>query len=133
MCCWCSYCGDGVRNGSEVCDGAAGPLCYGTGTVSCNADCSANPAASSCKAFCGDNLRNGSEQCDGWDVPQCHNATTPVGCTWDCKIVLQSCTAGYCGDGKKNGVEQCDGADLTKPCPQATCTAYCEIDTTLCP
>lgn len=61
-------CGNGMLNGSEVCDGSNlnGQTCaslgFVGGTLACNASCTFNTA--SC-TMCGNGLLNGSEVCDG--------------------------------------------------------------------
>ena len=71
------WCGDGVVNGGELCDGtdlgmsvagAAVADCtdlgfYDPGAVSCTPLCTYNTGA--CAGFCGDGLVNGGELCDG--------------------------------------------------------------------
>jgi hypothetical protein len=71
------YCGDGVRNGPEVCDPGdathpttdfGGLLCqsygYHTGGLVCSADCS-SIMTTGCSEYCGDTSLNGQELCDG--------------------------------------------------------------------
>ncbi len=78
-----AYCGDGTKNGAEVCDqGAANGVNYGVG--SCGYDCKAGP-------FCGDKVRNGAEECDG-------SANCNSNCTLD----------PFCGDGVISVGEDCD-------------------------
>jgi hypothetical protein len=85
-CTWDEWCGDGIVNGVEECDG--GDYCL--------ADCTWGE-------WCGDGIVNGNEECDGGDY------------------CLADCTWGeWCGDGIVNGVEECDGGDY--------CLADCTWD-----
>ncbi len=64
----CFYCGDGVRNALEDCDGAdlGGQTCAGLGftggNLSCSAQCTYNTGA--CTS-CGNNIIDAGEICDG--------------------------------------------------------------------
>ena len=84
----CTYCGDGVRNGGESCDGAdlGGQTCNGLGfsggTLSCNGDCSYNTAA--CQSIvCG----NG----------QCQQGEDSCNCAQDCPDDPGTCSPCQCG------------------------------------
>jgi len=80
-----NFCGDGVVNGTEVCDrGGLNGREYGP--TSCGYDCLAGPR-------CGDGIRNGAEECDG--TPNCSASCT----------LLPSC-----GDGllAESAGEECD-------------------------
>jgi cysteine-rich repeat protein len=67
------YCGDGIKNGAEVCDtdDFGGLVCgnfnYYGGTPTCASECGAIDTAS-CEGYCGDGEINGAEQCDGVDT-----------------------------------------------------------------
>jgi len=72
----CTFCGDGMREGTELCDGAqlGGATCQmfampgdtaSGGTPACNAICM--PTVGTC-TFCGDNSQEGTEECDGTDL-----------------------------------------------------------------
>ncbi len=64
----CGTCGNGAREGTEDCDGAALGACE-----ACAADCTCTPAV------CGNDVIEGSEACDGTDLGVCG-----FGCEADC-------------------------------------------------
>jgi hypothetical protein len=118
------YCGDGMLNGAEVCDGTdlGGQDCvslgYGAGTAVCNAACDAIDV-SGCGPgpSCGNDLIEGVEVCDGTDLggDDCtdhgfYGGT--LGCLANCTGLDTSGCAGRCGDGITNGPEVCDGTDV---------------------
>ena len=85
----CQYCGDGVRNGPEACEGAdlGGQTCQslgysGGGTLKCSATC--NPDVSGCvNIVCG----NG----------QCQPGEDSCNCPGDCPDDPNSCSSCQCG------------------------------------
>lgn len=100
------YCGDGIVNGNEECDGEAGVGQYQT----CSNQCLLIDLT-----YCGDNIKqtpndvglggpqnDGYEECDGIDGVGDNQA-----CTEQCTLINLE----YCGDGIKNGEEECDGTD----------------------
>jgi cysteine-rich repeat protein len=96
-------CGNGVREGIEVCDGADAELCPGA----CLGDCTC-PLDQ-----CGNGILEGGEQCDGADDDAC-----PGLCLGDC-----SCESiPVCGNGIREGAEECDGSD------DAGCDGLCDIE-----
>ncbi len=120
-------CGDGLRSGTESCDGSdlgedscesLGFYAETTG-LACGLDCRFDTAG--CTGACGDGIVNGNEQCDGDDLGSATCQTAgfydPPGlacspfCTWD----VSACT-GRCGDGEINGGELCDGAPPDDTC-----------------
>ncbi len=117
-----AICGDGVKNGQEVCDGAelGAAVCtdvgfYG-GTLACNAQCQFN--TSGCVGRCGDGIVQGSadEQCDGTVLAgatceQLGYYGGTLACTDTCQLDETGCaTAGRCGDGTLDADnEDCDG------------------------
>lgn len=82
----CTYCGDGVRNGGEPCDGAdlGGQSCAGlgfsSGTLTCNGDCSYNTGA--CQSIvCGNGVcEAGEDSCNCGDCPDDPNACSSCEC-----------------------------------------------------
>ncbi len=120
-------CGDGMRTGTESCDGAdlGDASCMSLGFYSettglrCADDCRFD--TSGCSGACGDGILNGNEQCDSADLgtADCRSAGFYDGpglkcspfCIWD----VSSCT-GKCGDGEINGGELCDGVAPADTC-----------------
>jgi len=116
-------CGDGAKNGQEVCDGEnlGDAVCtdlgfYG-GTLACDAMCEFN--TSGCVGRCGDNIVQGSasEQCDGTVLAGAtcqqlgyHGGT--LACTSTCTFDESDCASfGRCGDDTLDtGSEDCDGS-----------------------
>lgn len=82
----CTYCGDGVKNGGEACDGndLAGQSCQGLGfsgggTLSCNA-CSFNTGGC-VNMVCGDGIcQPGEDSCNCPDCPDDPNTCSPCQC-----------------------------------------------------
>jgi hypothetical protein len=105
--CVLEYCGDGVLNGDEECDGTA----FKSG-FSADATCNQN----TCKVeSCGDGMITGTEDCDG--------AGMKSGFPKDATCNQTTCKAEYCGDGALNvEKEECDGTLIKPGFPQgATC------------
>ncbi|PIZ43552.1 hypothetical protein COY33_01310 [candidate division WWE3 bacterium CG_4_10_14_0_2_um_filter_42_7] len=110
-------CGDGITNGSEVCDGDF-QACLTTddyeGTSNCNQTCDGWEECHS-SDFCGDGMLNGLEQCDQRE--QNGIACLPLygqSCGY-CNAVCQNVTVTgpYCGDTLINGGEQCDDGNIS--------------------
>jgi hypothetical protein len=85
----CTYCGDGVRNGGESCDGGdiAGQTCQGLGfsgggALGCNGDCSFNTGGCQ-NIVCGDG--------------QCQPGEDSCGCPSDCADDPNTCSPCQCG------------------------------------
>ena len=103
------YCGDGIRNGDEICDdgennGEYRQLAPGY----CNSDCYGYSEG----GYCGDHIKNGNETCDYG------SSNGLINCDYgetSCKVCNSSCkerngNTSYCGDGYidyYNG-EECD-------------------------
>jgi fibro-slime domain-containing protein len=105
------YCGDGTKNGNEVCDlGSQNGITYGE--ASCTYDCKAGPR-------CGDGaVAKGKEACDDG----VNNGTPSSHCSTECKLLP------YCGDGIKKAPEQCDyGQFATDPDVYGGCTDMCVL------
>lgn len=90
-------CGNGVKEGSEVCDGAdlAGQSCttqgFASGTLSCASNCSSFVTSSCTSAStCGNNTKEINEACDGTDLDN-HTCITrgfasgTLGCNSNCQ------------------------------------------------
>lgn len=68
-------CGNGIKEGSEVCDGTdlGGQTCisngFASGTLSCNSNCaSLNTSSCTSASTCGNNTKEIGEACDGTDL-----------------------------------------------------------------
>jgi len=96
------YCGDGKRNGPELCDGAdhGAATCqafgYYEGTLTCLADCS-DFDLSGCSGYCGDGIVNGGEFCDGRDqqgdscTSYSRYSSGSLGCDSRCRRNSETC------------------------------------------
>lgn len=150
----CTYCGDGVREGTENCDTnqfgpntcatfAPGGTTVSGGMLSCTNGCAINSDACT---YCGDDNQEGTEVCDGTDVSAetCVSqgfVSGPLGCAANCMAYdFSACET--CGDGVADPGEECDGADLNGgDCATAegpgnigplTCDGGCNYDITAC-
>jgi len=139
-------CQDGVKNGSEECDGwdmgsqSCKTLGYDGGTLTCYNNCTFNTGG--CHK-CGDGVVAGAEQCDGAQLngKSCQTELFDGGtltCSNTCTLVTSGCYK--CGDGTKNGNEECDGTSLGgASCISMgfdggtlTCSPYCTYVNTAC-
>ncbi len=124
-----AVCGNGVKEGTEVCDtGANNGACPKT----CSATCTTNSCSGSGSgseeppAVCGNGKKEGTETCDAGSsngaCPRLCSAT----CTANtCVTVTSGSGSGFvCGDGKKEGTEVCDTGANNGACPK-TCSATC--------
>jgi len=104
-------CGDGILNGTELCD--EGPANKDGAYGGCSSTCTFGP-------YCGDgNLdAEAGEECD--DTVNLSAYNQPKGCGPGCRKVS------YCGDGKVDGLfgEECDNGDENG---KGLCTARCTI------
>lgn len=141
------FCGDGIINGKEKCDGTqlGGQTCkglgYDGGSLLCSASCQFNTI--SCYS-CGDGKLNGpTEQCDKGSLggKTCKSAGYYSGmlkCKKDCSLDYTGCTD--CGNGVLNIGEQCDGNQFGNHTCQTQgfytgtllCKAGCLFDTSKC-
>ena len=115
----CFRCGDGTKNGPELCDGtdlgsrACKDLGFEGGTLKCKADCGWFETSGCYK--CGDGKITGTDTCDGTDLDKkiCVDRGYEGGelkCNKDCTFNEGGCYK--CGDNKITGTDKCDGADL---------------------
>jgi len=123
-------CGNGRREGGELCDGADASFCSGAG---CNAQCL-------CNADCGNNNAELGEECDGTDA-------TPPLCTGRCGVPDNgfcdngTCVAGTVGssctiDANCDGTTgTCAGGQCTTGQVGLACTANadCNVRACTCP
>lgn len=139
------YCGNGIVEPGEACDGAdlGGSSCtsegYDGGTLGCGGGCQLD--ASQC---CSDQCSPGDSTCSGSSmtlcelVGECYDWGDPINCPYGCSGDV--CNNVSCGDGNVNGGEQCDGADLDgQDCQDQgfdggtlQCGAGCTFNTTWC-
>ncbi|MEO5729012.1 MAG: DVUA0089 family protein, partial [Byssovorax sp.] len=122
-------CGDGVKSAGEACeDGntADGDGCTSTCQVQTGYTCNA-ATPSVCTAICGDGLKLGAETCDDGNV------INTDGCSSTCQVQPGYTCAGApsacttsCGDGTRAGVEQCDDSNTAS---NDGCSATCAWET----
>lgn len=147
-----TYCGDGIKQPGEVCDGddLGDETCmslhyYGETTgLACRADCTFDE--SGCVGACGDGIKNGEELCDGDDLgtpaATCVTAgfydAPGLACSPFCTYDVSMCE-GTCGDDIPNGGELCDGAAPDETCfdvgfdaGRLDCTSACGYSLTGC-
>jgi cysteine-rich repeat protein len=148
-----NICGDGETSFSLPCDGAnldsqaCTTLGFGSGTLSCLADCSDFNTSQCAPNICGDNFRGGFETCDGTDVDgtTCESEGFPggtLGCTADCfNFDVSQCTPNVCGDGIVSFfTEDCDGTNVDDHTCEGEgfasgtlgCLSDCTFDTSQC-
>jgi len=143
-----TVCGDGVRGGTEACDGQdlAGRICttegFAGGTLACGSDCALDTTGC---YMCGDGVVNGSEACDGTSLngKSCQSEGFDSGtlaCNVLCQLDLSGCRIATCGNGQRDAQEPCEGADLgQQTCTllgfdggTLTCDSNCAINTSGC-
>lgn len=147
------YCGDGVREAQEECDGedldgtTCQDLSYAMGTLACGADCKFDlRECAGGGPVCGNWEAEYGEECDTNDLggSTCEGAgfgPGTVACLSNCTLDLSGCSApASCGNDIVEAPEQCDGPDLAgATCADRgflsgtlRCAANCTFDETLC-
>ena len=134
----CTFCGDGVVQGNEQCDGGATCTAQCTWVTGCtnpdayNYNANAVVDDGSC-IWCGDGTVNGPEECDGGATctAQCTwvtGCTNPVAYNYNANAAVDDGSCIWCGDGAVNGPEPCDwSADPTGAVPPDLCSRNCTI------
>ena len=116
-----AWCGDGVLDTGEDCDGIdlSGNTCssegFAIGTLSCSATCKLDTSACS---SCGNGTLEGAEKCDGQEMGDATCATAAskqhgvLTCNADCDFDTTLCHT--CGDGTVESAasEECEPSDL---------------------
>ncbi|MFH1437952.1 MAG: hypothetical protein ABIJ56_19750 [Pseudomonadota bacterium] len=120
-------CGDGVKEGDEVCDGMdfGDDNCqkrgYRGGLLRCIDTCDAI-FTNNCTGGCGNGYKEPDEECDGSDFggDNCELHDFDYGnlsCGSDCKVSTGECKSANCGDGEVEPVEQCEAdVEWTETC-----------------
>jgi cysteine-rich repeat protein len=114
------FCGDGVKNGGDSCDGAdfGGETCLSFlgpnhgGSIACAGDCSFDISGCFDVFVCGDGSVGGAETCD--DGATVNGDGCSASCVleagWSCVGAPSLCST-MCGDGVVAGAEPCDDAN----------------------
>ncbi|MDY0002817.1 MAG: DUF4215 domain-containing protein, partial [Polyangia bacterium] len=135
---WPGFCGNGVVEGQEACDGAdfRGETCeslgMSPGALSCTSTCTLDTSGCAVTPGCGDGVRQAEEQCDGADLggATCGSlglGSGSLGCTGGCTYDTSGCAVQpVCGNGQVEGSEQCDDGN-TQACDG--CSATCQRET----
>ncbi len=126
------HCGNGIREGTEECDGTdlGGSSCealgYLEGDLRCTADCRFDTTGCTAQPGCGDGTIAGTEECDDG------NTAPDDGCDpscraedgWQCSGEPSSCSP-ICGDGLLRGNESCDDGNTA---PDDGCDPSCRAE-----
>ena len=120
------YCGDGILNGTEQCDGtifSPGATCVllvgfgSTGKLACTPNCTYDTSSCSAPVTCGNGKIDADEECDGTLLNNKTCATVlnnvhaigTLKCSSTCVLDPSGCSIEpYCGDGKLQAGEECD-------------------------
>jgi cysteine-rich repeat protein len=89
-----ALCGDGAREGTEICDDG-----NQVNTDACKNDCTANTGSN---PICGNGVKEGTEACDDGNT---NNADS---CSSTCTVNAPPPPPPVCGNGTREGTEQCD-------------------------
>ncbi|MDY0002596.1 MAG: fibrobacter succinogenes major paralogous domain-containing protein [Polyangia bacterium] len=118
------FCGDGIINGPEVCDGTelGGDSCdslgyHGGGDLACASDCLALDLSGCMGGRCGDGEIDSGEECEegllgGLTCELLGHVGGEIVCGSDCMLDLSGCHDDLCGDEVRTGAEACDSTDL---------------------
>jgi len=150
----CFFCGDGVREGAEACDGdqfgnndcsdfTPGGTTPSGGALACSDACTIDDSGCS---YCGDNVIEGDEECEsgmlGGETCESQGFDDGVLACTGCTFNTSNCST--CGNGIQEGSEECDGTDLngancSSPAAAGagsrgdlSCAMDCTFDTSLC-
>ncbi|MGI5862260.1 MAG: hypothetical protein ACOX6T_09405 [Myxococcales bacterium] len=121
------HCGDGVREGAEVCDGADlnGQSCAGLGFASGELRCRGDCTGFDTRYCCGDGFRRAGEVCDGEDLggETCEGlgfAGGELACAPDCAS-FDTSGCDPCGNGVVDQGETSETCCLDAGCPEGAC------------
>lgn len=145
------WCGDGVAEGNEPCDGddLRGETCqsrgYEAGPLRCSPVCTYDETGC-INGWCGDGTQDAGEQCDGFDLggKSCQSlgfAGGALTCQPNCLYDTTGCANAACGNGVCEGGEDSCSCPVDCPdepwlCSPCECGAsggncYCDVDCAL--
>ena len=140
-------CGDGIKNGSETCDGSdfgnatCTDFAFTAGSLHCSADCTTiDPAGCAGRvAGCGNGVVEGFESCDGTtfraDIPTCEDlgGTGTIACKDDCQVDYSGCQVqDICSASGLVGNQRCDACDLLGGAEDPDCIELCDAGSPIC-
>lgn len=132
-------CGNGVREGPEVCDGTDLGMesCtthgYSEGVLNCSALCDAFILTGCYDGVgtCGDGVVQPPELCDGVaNAASCSDfgyTGGTIGCTADCRFNLAGCTGDYCQESGLYNDGNCDLCELYGGTTDPDCQSLCGL------